>query len=157
MFNQSILISSGVGTLALALLLGCTSLQPVAPSTRLGDRPATEVVLSLPSSCVTSPDRTPMGRPDGEQDHEHRLPAGRYVPRFEDGRGVFFESPSGITITQALPVGSRVRPGGIYVPHDHELAALEYLGDEDRVTERSRLPERCAYTLEGSRSPEAVN
>jgi hypothetical protein len=89
-----------------------------------------------------------MGRPDGYRGHT--LPPGKYVPAFEDERGVFFQSPSGIAVTEPLPVGTRSRAGGIYLPTDSGPAASEYLGDEDRVTERSRLPEHCDYSLERS-------
>jgi hypothetical protein len=147
MFNQSKLILSAAGVPALALLLSCSSsLRPVTPETRLGDRPASEVVLALPAPCDTQSERVPMGRPDGVSGH--MLPAGKYVPTFEDERGVYFQSPSGIAVTEPLPIGTRPRAGGIYVPSDRELAASEYLGDEDRVTERARLPVHCDFSLQ---------
>jgi hypothetical protein len=152
MINQSSLIQSAAGTLALALLLGCTSsLRPVEPNTRLGQRPAKETVLALNAPCTTQSGRVPMGRPDGERGHT--LPAGKYVPTFEDQRGVYFQSPAGIAVTEPLPVGTRSRPGGIYLPNDGEPVASEYLGDGDRVTERSRLPEHCDYSLEKRDNP----
>jgi hypothetical protein len=157
MFNHSSRVLSAAAGVALALLLGCTDLRPVTPSTRVADRPAKDVVLSLPISCVTAPERTPMGRPGGDDEHEYTLPPGRYVPKFEDARGVYFESPSGVAVTQPLPIGKRSRPGGIYVPSGQELAASQYLGDEDRVTERYRLPNRCDYSFEQRPNPQSVN
>jgi hypothetical protein len=144
MLNQSKLYGAA---LALALLSSCSSaLQPVTPTTRVGERPAKEVVLALRAPCDAPSSRTPLGRPDGE--HGHTLPPGKYVPSFADARGVYFQSPSGVAVTEPDPVGTRSRAGGIYVPNDEGLIASQYLGDEDRVIERSPLPGRCDYSIE---------
>lgn len=152
MLNQSKLYGAA---LALALLSGgcSSSLQPVTPTTHVGDRPAKDVVLALRAPCDAPSSRTPLGRPDGE--HGHTLPPGNYVPSFADERGVYFQSPSGVAVTEPDPVGTRSRAGGIYVPNDDALIASQYLGDQDRVTERSPLPGRCGYTIE-PRNSEAV-
>jgi len=153
MFNHS-----GVRPLALRafpvalLLLGCASLQPVAPTTHVGEHPASQSVLALPAACTMSAsDAIPMGRPDGTQGQ--LLPPGRYVPSFEDERGVFFASPSGVRVTEPAPAGTRDRAGGIYVPKEPREGAWVYLGDADRVTERQRLPERCRYSIEPAPAP----
>ena len=144
MLNQSKLYGT---TLALALLSGCSSsLQPVTPTTRVGARPAKDVVLALRAPCDAPSSRAPLGRPDGE--HGHMLPAGKYVPSFVDAHGVYFQSPAGVAVTEPEPVGTRSRAGGIYVPNDEALIASHYLGDEDRVIERSPLPGRCDYSIE---------
>jgi len=144
MFNQSNLYGAAI---AIALLSGCSSsLQPVTPTTRVGDRPAKDVVLALRAPCDAPSDRVPMGRPDGE--HGHTLPPGKYVPSFADTRGVYFQSPEGVAVTEPAPVGTRSRAGGIYVPNDEQLNPSQYLGDEDRVTERSPLPGHCGYSIE---------
>lgn len=132
---------------ALMLLSGCSSsLQPVTPATQVGDRPAKEVVLTLPAPCDAPPGRTPLGRPDGE--YGHTLLPGKYEPRFADARGVYFQSPAGVAVTEPEPAGTRSRTGGIYVPNDDALVASQYLGDEDRVTERWPLPGHCDYSIE---------
>jgi hypothetical protein len=142
--------------LALALLSGCSSsLQPVTPTTRVGERPAKDVVLALRAPCDAPSNRTPLGRPDGE--HGHTLPPGNYVPSFADARGVYFQSPSGVAVTEPEPVGTRSRAGGIYVPNDQDLIASAYLGDEDRVIERSPLPGRCNYSIEPRESGAVQN
>src|SRR5690606_38123677 len=110
--------------LALAFVFGCSSdLRPVTPATRVADRPANDVVLTLQTPCATSGGRIPLGRPDG--DYGRTLPPGKYVPSFEDERGVYFQSPSGVVVTEPEPFGTRSRNGGIYVPRDQKLAALE--------------------------------
>src|SRR5688572_28382829 len=131
-----------------AALLACTSLRPVSPTTRLGGQAAAEVVLVLAQPCSTLPGGTPMGRPDGVR--SHMLPAGRYLPRFEDAQGVYFASPTGISVTEPAPRGTRVRPGGIYIP-SNGAGAWEYLGDAADVTERQQLPKHCQYSRESAK------
>lgn len=153
MLNQSKLYGAA---LALSLLSGCSSsLQPVTPTTRVGERSANEVLLALRAPCDAPSGRTPLGRPDGE--HGHTLPPGRYVPSFSDARGVYFQSPAGVAVTEPDPVGTRSRAGGIYVPNDEALLASQYLGDEDRVIERSPLPVRCGYSIEPRDSGASAN
>jgi hypothetical protein len=153
MFNLSNLYGAAI---AIALLSGCSSsLQPVTPMTRVGDRAAKDVVLALRAPCDAPSSRTPLGRPDGE--HGHTLPAGDYVPSFADARGVYFQSPSGVAVTEPEPVGTRSRAGGIYVPNDQGLIASHYLGDEDHVTERSPLPGHCDYSIQPRRSSTVPN
>ena len=101
-----------------------------------------------------SPGGAPMGRPDGPG-AGHTLPAGHYAPSFEDGRGIFFASPMGVVVSEPAPVGTRARPGGIYLPSDGSAAAEEYLGDVDRVTQRYRLPAHCRYSIEIAAAPAA--
>jgi hypothetical protein len=134
------------------VLLACTSLRPLNPTTRLGDQAAAEVVLVLAQHCSTLPGGTPMGRPDGVR--SHTLPAGRYLPQFEDANGVYFASPTGIHVTEPAPRGTRVRAGGIFLP-SNEAGAWEYLGDVDDVTERQQLPKHCEYSREGVRPAES--
>lgn len=134
------------GSCLLAGLASCASRAPVSADTRVGDRPAQEVVLTLPEPCSLSPGGAPMGRPDGVRGHT--LPAGRYSPLFEDDNGIFFASPTGVLVTEPAPRGTRERPGGIYLPRGTQAGAQEYLGDVERVTERSRLPERCRFSIE---------
>lgn len=146
MFAKLIAVSS--------LLLGlsaCTARTPVSPDTRVGDRAARDVVLTLREPCWLSPGGAPMGRPDGV--HGHTLPAGRYTPQFEDADGIFFASPSGVRVTQPAPRATRERPGGIYLPRGTTAGAQQYLGDAERVTERARLPQRCRFDIEPAASP----
>lgn len=42
------------GAFPLALLLGCASLSPVAPETRVGEFEALKTVLALPDACTMS-------------------------------------------------------------------------------------------------------
>lgn len=153
MFNHSAVRSwLALRALPVALLVGCASLQPVAPTTHVGQHSASGSVLALPSACTMSAsDAVPMGRPDGTQGQ--LLPPGRYVPSFEDQRGVFFASPTGVSVTEPAPLGTRARAGGIYVPKEPSEGAWAYLGDAERVTERQRLPERCRYSLEPASTP----
>jgi len=140
------------GAFPLALLLGCASLSPVSATTRVGEHEALKSVLALPDACTMSAsDGVAMGRPDGTQGQ--LLPPGNYVPSFEDSDGVFFASPSGVRVTEPLPLGVRDRAGGIYVSNQPEQGAWVYLGDADRVTERQRLPERCHYSIEPKPAP----
>lgn len=138
---------------ALLLLLGCaSSLRPLAPSTKVGEHAASQSVLALPTPCeMSASDGVAMGRPDGTQGQ--LLPPGNYVPSFEDPDGVFFASPSGVRVTEPLPLGVRDRAGGIYVPNQPQDGAWLYLGDADRVTERQRLPERCEFSIEPAAAP----
>ena len=154
MFNQSKLFGA---VFAFTLLSGCSpSLQPVTPTTQVGDRPAKDVVLSLRAPCDAPSSRTPLGRPDGE--HGHTLPPGNYTPSFADAHGVYFQSPAGLAVRGPEPVvGLRPRAGGIYVPNDEGLLAFKYLGDEDHVTDRSPLPGRCHYSLEPRNSGAVQN
>jgi hypothetical protein len=92
-----------------------------------------------------------MGRPDGVA--SHTLPAGRYRPLFEDDQGVYFESPSGITVTEPLPRGTRARPGGVYVPKDSGVGPWEYLGDAGGVSDRQQLPRHCTVRLDSAPAP----
>lgn len=135
----------------LAALGACATRAPVSVDTRVGDRAAREVVLTLPRPCSLYPGGPPMGRPDGVRGHT--LPAGRYEPLFEDDDGVFFASPTGVVVTEPAPRGARERPGGIYLPRGVEAGAQQYLGDAERVTERSRLPERCHFEIEPVAAP----
>jgi len=152
MFNHPSIEKSPIACFVLlgaVLALGasaCASLRPVDSATRVGDKPATAVVVSLTESCWMAPGGAPMGRPNGI--HGHTLPAGKYTPGFADEHGVYFASPTGIAVTEPAPVGTRPRPGGIYVPSDEAHTAYEYLGDQDRVTTRQPLPERCRYTVD---------
>lgn len=86
-----------------------------------------------------------MGRPDGVR--SHTLPAGRYQPVLEDERGVFFESPDGLALTQPGLRGTRSRPGGIYVAREGRIA-WQYLGDADGISSRERLPLACRFAIE---------
>jgi len=124
-------------------LLSCTSLRPVGPTTRVGDRAVAGLVLVLGQPCSTLPGGTPMGRPDGVR--SHTLPAGRYPAQLEDDDGVYFASPSGISVTEPAPRGTRLRPGGIYLTSDDR--AWEYLGDADGITARQLLPKHCRIEL----------
>lgn len=141
--------------IAVSCLLGglwaCSTRAPVSVDTRVGDRAAREVVLTLAEPCSLSPGGAPMGRPDGVRGHT--LPAGRYAPLFEDEDGIFFASPTGIIVTEPAPRGARERPGGIYLPRGTQAGAQEYLGDAERVTERARLPERCRFAIEPVAAP----
>jgi hypothetical protein len=132
-------------------LLGCSpGLQPVDATTRLNDRPASDVVLSLPQACSMVPGNgLPSGRPEGV--HDYTLPPGTYLPRFRDEHGVFFASPTGVVINEPISQkGTHTRAGGIYiyVRDDKRDVAMQYLGDEDGVSERDRLPEHCHYSIE---------
>jgi hypothetical protein len=147
------------GLLALGgTLWACGSVRPLDPATHIDRRPAAELVLRLDEPCTTLPGGTPMGRPDGVRSN-HLLPAGRYRPLLEDDRGVYFASPSGITVTEPAPRGTRSRPGGVYVPHDSATrepavegrgAAWEYLGDTDGISSRQLLPQHCRFELVGA-------
>jgi hypothetical protein len=130
---------------------GGGSLRPLAPSTRLDQKPAAELVLHFADPCVVLPGGTPMGRPDGVRSHE--LPAGRYQPLLEDDDGVYFASPSGIRVTEPAPRGTRTRPGGVYLARSHRVA-WEYLGDADGISTRQVLPGHCRFALEPSASPD---
>lgn len=141
MFAKLITVSS-----LLAGLTSCSARAPVSVDTRVGDRAARDVVLTLSEPCSLSPGGAPMGRPDGVRGHT--LPAGRYAPLFEDEDGIFFASPSGVMVTEPAPRGARERPGGIYLPRGTDAGAQEYLGDAERVTERTRLPDRCRFSIE---------
>jgi hypothetical protein len=149
--DHSVVQIWGSCLLAGAALLGCTSeLRPVEPTTKLNDHAAGDVVLALPEACGMVPEDGPTGgRPDGE--HAYTLPAGRYVPRFEDDHGVFFASPTGVIVTEPAPRGTRMLPGGIYIyvrSNDRDLA-MQYLGDREQgVSGRERLPEHCHYSIE---------
>jgi len=139
---------------SLAALCSCAaSLSPVSPQAKVGDKAAKQVVLALEEPCSMSPGGAPMGRPDGPGASGHTLPAGRYAPSFEDANGIFFASPVGVVVSEPPPVGPRARAGGIYLPSDGSAAALEYLGDVDRVTQRYRLPEHCRYSIEIAAAP----
>lgn len=142
-----------VGFVAGGALVSCASLSPVAADARVGSHPAKQVVVALEEPCSLSPGGAPMGRPDGPGARGHTLPAGRYTPSFEDGRGIFFASPEGVVVAQPAPVGTRSFAGGIYLPKDGSAAAEEYLGDVDRVTQRYRLPEHCRYSIENAAAP----
>lgn len=157
MFNRMAALPSlaapwmvGIAGVALA---SCASFRPVAPDARVGNHPAQHVVVALEQPCSLSPGGAPMGRPDGPGSRGHTLPAGRYTPSFEDGRGIFFASPDGVVVAQPAPVGTRSFAGGIYLPKDGSSAAEEYLGDADRVTQRYRLPEHCRYSIENAAAP----
>ena len=147
-----------LGVIALGgALWACGSVRPLDPATSIDRRPAAELVLRLDEPCTTLPGGAPMGRPDGVRSH-HVLPAGLYRPLLEDDCGVFFASPSGITVTEPLPRGTRSRPGGVYVPLDgvtreraaaERSAAWEYLGDVDGISSRQLLPQHCRFELVG--------
>ena len=158
MFNQAVIRTAAIrtalpwGAFPLALLLGCASLSPVSATTRVGEHEALKSVLALPEPCTMSAsDGVARGRPDGTQGQ--LLPPGNYLPSFEDSDGVFFASPSGVRVTEPLPLGVRDRAGGIYVSSQPKEGAWVYLGDADRVTERQRLPERCRYSIEPAPAP----
>jgi len=129
---------------------GCRSVVPLAASTRFGERPATEQELVLGEPCTLLPGRTPMGRPEGV--HSHTLPAGRYGPALQDGEGIYFASPRGVSVTAPAPRGTRVLAGGVYVAHDRQRA-WEYLGDEANISAREPLPERCRFQVEPKQAP----
>jgi len=134
-----------------ATLSACAELNPVGPHSKVGERQAQQVVLALEAPCSLAPGGAPMGRPDGVRGHT--LPAGRYAPTFEDDHGIFFASPNGIVVTEPAPLGTRARAGGIYLPSDGAAVAEEYLGDQERVTQRYRLPEHCRYSIENAAAP----
>jgi hypothetical protein len=143
------------GSLLLAVLVACgTSLRPVAPDSRIGERAALGSELSVAEACTLLPGGAPMGRPDGVR--SHRLPPGRYAPLAEDSGGVYFASPTGVLVTEPGARGSRTQPGGIYVPRDPSLAASEYIGDAERISTRQRLPGHCGFALEAAAPPAAV-
>jgi hypothetical protein len=129
---------------------GAGSLRPLAPGTRMAQRPAAELVLRLSRPCVVLPGGTPMGRPDGVRRHE--LPGGAFRPELEDDGGVYFASPSGIRVTEPAPRGTRTRPGGIYVAHGQRVA-WEYLGDAGGISARQVLPGHCRFALEPAAGP----
>jgi hypothetical protein len=140
------------------VLWACGSVRPLDPATRLDRRPAAELVLRLDEPCTTLPGGTPMGRPDGVRS-QHVLPAGRYRAALEDDGGVYFASPTGISVTEPEPRGTRSRPGGVYVPQASASrdsatagrgAAWEYLGDADGVSSRQLLPGHCRFELDGN-------
>lgn len=131
-------------SLLVAAACGAGSLRPLAPGTRIDQKPATELVLDLSEPCTILPGGTPMGRPDGVPSHE--LPAGRYRPQLEDDDGVYFASPSGIRVTEPAPRGVRTRAGGIYLARSHRVA-WEYLGDADGISTRQVLPGHCRFAL----------
>src|SRR5512144_428667 len=133
MFNRTAALPSLAASWFLGIaggaLASCASFSPVAPDARVGNHPAQHVVVALEEPCSLSPGGAPMGRPDGPGARGHTLPAGRYTPSFEDGRGIFFASPAGVVVAQPAPVGTRSFAGGIYLPKDGSAAAEEYLGD----------------------------
>jgi len=135
--------------LGCAALLACSSPKAVGPEARVAGQPAQQVVVALNAPCALSPGGTPSGRPNRPA-AGHTLPPGHYVPSFADQRGVFFASPTGVVVHEPAPLGTRARPGGIYVPSDTSSAAWEYLGDSARVTERYRLPEHCRYSIQNA-------
>jgi hypothetical protein len=47
----------------------------------------------------------------------HTLPPGSYRPIFEDGKGVYFQAPKHIVLTDKI-VGKQLRDGGIYLKFD---------------------------------------
>jgi len=129
----------------LSVLAGCRSIVPLQPATRFADRPAAEQELVLGEACTLLPGATPMGRPDGVR--SHTLPAGRFRPELEDGDGIYFASPAGISVTEPAPRGTRTLPGGVYLAHEHSRA-WEYLGDAAGISSRQPLPEHCAFRVE---------
>ena len=145
----------GVALLAGLVLASCSrELSPISPNSRVGDHPAQQVVLALGEPCELSPGGTPKGHPPAKVGHT--LPAGRYTPSFEDERGVFFASPNGVLVSEPAFRGTRARPGGIYLPSATPEVAEEYLGDAERVTERTRLPESCRYSIENAAAAPAA-
>jgi hypothetical protein len=137
-----------------ATLGACAAeLSPIGPQSKLGDRQAQKVVLALEEPCSLSPGGAPRGRPNGGGGHGHTLPAGRYAPTFEDEHGIFFASPNGVVVTEPAPIGARARAGGIYLPSNGEAVPEEYLGDQERVTQRYRLPQGCRYSIENAAAP----
>jgi hypothetical protein len=128
-----------------ASLGGCRSVRPLGPSSRLRERPVTELALRFGKPCITLPGGTPMGRPDGVRSHV--LPAGVYRPVLEDDRGVYFASEGGISVTEPAPRGTRSRPGGVYLPRD-AAGAWEYLGDGGGISTREPLPQHCRFAIE---------
>lgn len=97
---------------------------------------------------MLSQDGPSGARPDGS--FGYTLPAGEYVPLLEDSHGVFFASPTGVSVTEPEPRGTRMRAGGIYI-YVHENAAgvaMQYLGDQkEGISSRQRLPEHCRYSI----------
>ena len=129
------------------------SLHPLDPSRRLDRRPAAALVVELAEPCVVLPGGAPRARPDGAP-ASHVLPAGSYRAQLEDGDGVYFASPSGVTVSEPAPRGTRMLPGGVYLANefrpDERAAAWEYLGDAGGISARQLLPKHCRFSLKGA-------
>jgi hypothetical protein len=87
----------------------------------------------------------------------HVLPAGSYSPQLEDGDGVYFASPSGVTLIEPAPRGTRTLPGGVYLAHDYRpderAAAWQYLGDAGGISSRQLLPQSCRLSVQDASAP----
>jgi hypothetical protein len=126
------------------------SLRPLDPATRIDRRPATQLVLELAEPCQLLPGGAPRVRPNSVPAY-HVLPAGSYRPQVEDGDGVYFASPSGVSLVEPAPRGTRTLPGGVYLAHeyrpDERAAAWQYLGDADGISSRQLLPQSCRFSV----------
>src|SRR5688572_6948656 len=81
-------------------LMACgATVRPVDPATQIDRRPATQLVLELDEPCEVLPGGAPRVRPNSIPAY-HVLPAGSYRPELEDGDGVYFASPSGVSLIE---------------------------------------------------------
>lgn len=152
---RAVSVSLGCVALAAALAACRPGVRPLDPSRRFDQAPVAQLVVELTEPCEVLPGGAPRARPDGAP-ASHRLPAGAYRPRLEDGDGVYFASPSGVTVSEPAPRGTRTLPGGVYLAHEYrrnERAAWAYLGDASGISGRQLLPRHCRLSLKGAEAP----
>jgi hypothetical protein len=93
----------GIGLLA-AVLVGCAgSPKPITPFDRMGDGLAIDTAFRVKQEIVV---KAPISK-------EYVLPVGDYAPRFVDGHGVFYASPTGVV--ERVSDGEKTLEGGIHM------------------------------------------
>ena len=126
------------------VFLGCNALAPVSPDSELRGHSTRhwEVVLAHP--CQLPLPSGKMGRPNT---HIRRLlPAGRYLPSFEEEAGVYFQADAPLTVVR--PEGPRKKPGGLFLGRDPAKLPEAYFGHDGHISERIVLPSGCPAVLQ---------
>lgn len=128
-------------SLFVAVFLGCAgSPQPVTPFDRMGNGLAIDTAFQVKQPIVIK-----------AFSFESVLPVGDYAPRFVDGHGVFYASPTGVI--QRSSKGERTLPGGIHMAsqpgHYYSFPSL-YVDFGDGSFSKLPLPDEVTRESYGS-------
>ena len=127
-----LLLLSGV---VFSLAAACTPARPVAVGAQLAGRPVQQITIVVPSPFSFTPGLV-----------SHTLPAGRYTPALEDDEGIYFQSPSKITVGDLL--GNTFHDGGLYLKKDGSREMYEWLIIRERQSPKFKLPPSFQYSVE---------
>lgn len=112
---------------AAALIAGCASLSPLSPQTSIEGKPVAQVALQVEQPFTFRPAMYSL-----------TMPAGRYVPAFEDASGVYFRSEQ--QITSSTIIGGQVRDGGLYVSKASWSSVQAYVTDGAAIKWNIEVP-----------------